>query len=455
MTIRNLNYAFKPKSIAIIGGGKQENSPDAVLELNLIQAGFQGPVMPVNPDRRAVAGVLAYKDTADLPESPDLAVITRPLQQCPQLIGELGQRGTRAVLIVGGELLNLTFNPNNPLAQAMLDAAKPYLLRILGPDRLGIAVPGAGINATVSNHRLLKGNIAVLSQSAAVMRAIITWTQRRNIGFSYLVSLGSRVDVDFADMLDYLTLDPHTRSILVYLEQIRNPRKFMSAARAAARVKPVIVLKPRNHGNAAVEDAVYDAAFRRAGLLRVYAIEQLFNYVEILASARQIRQNRLLVLSNSRSVGLLTADSLLRQNGALATLGPPVQEELRKIMPPSIPVENPIDLGHRAGYQEYARALELLVAEPGVDGFLIAHTPMNPERDEGCAKAIREKMAGSRRLVLASWVGAPADEPARRLLREAGIATYSTPDEATRAFVRVAEYSRNQELLMETPPSIP
>ncbi len=455
MTIRNLGYMFKPRSIAVIGQGTRNDSPDAVLEMNLIEAGFKGPVMPVNPDRRAVSGVLTYKDVANLPEVPDLAIITRPLEECPALIGELGAKGTRAVLIVNQRFLRPQQEADTRLGQAMLDAAKPHLLRILGPDRLGIAIPGQGINATLCPARVLDGHIAVLSQSSAITRAMINWTQRRNIGFSHLVSMSSRLDVDFADMLDYLAQEPHSRSILVYLERIMNPRKFMSAARVAARIKPVIVLKPRNYGDLAVEDAVYDAAFRRAGLLRVDTIERLFNSVETLASAKPVPNNRLTIVGNSRSVSLLAADTLLGQGGALAAISETTQTALAGIAPPNAHTENPVDLGGQAGFKQYDQALELLLKEPGTDGVLIVHVPSTAELDRGCARAIIERSAKSRRLVVASWVGAAAETQARKLLREAGIATYSTPDEAARGFLRVAEYSRNQQLLMETPPSVP
>jgi acetyltransferase len=455
MTIRNLDYMFKPRSIAVIGQGKQDDSLNALLEMHLIEAGFKGPVMPVNPDRRAVAGVLTYKDVASLPEVAELAVITRPLKECPGLISELGAAGTRAVLLITEEILKVQQGENDALIKAMLDAAKPYVLRILGPDRLGFAVPGNGINATLSHTRLIPGNIAVITQSSAIMRAIINWTHRRSIGFSYVISLGARIDIDFSDVLDYLAQDPHTRSILIHLEHIRKPRKFMSAARIAARIKPVIVLKPRNHGDSEVEDAIYDAGFRRAGLLRAYTIEQLFNAVETLATAKPVRQNRLIILGNSRSIGLLANDTLLWLGGELATIGEQTQTELKGLVPPKSHVDNPVDLGEHANFKEYDRALELLLKEPGADGVLIVHVPDSPDADEESAKAIVARATKSRRLVITSWVGAPADAPARQRLREAGIATYTTPDEAARAFARVAMYSHNQELLMETPPSVP
>ncbi|MEE4378909.1 MAG: CoA-binding protein, partial [Candidatus Competibacteraceae bacterium] len=315
MTIRNLKCMFKPRSIAIIGHGKADDGPDAVLQLNLIKAGFKGPVMPVNPDRRAVSGVLTYKDVASLPEVPELAIITTPLESSPTLISELGARGTRAVSLVSDEMLKSSRSDGAALRQAILDAARPYLLRILGPDRLGMAIPSQFINATLSHSRLIPGHIGLLTQSSAIMRALIKWADERQIGFSHMVSLGARLDVDFSDMLDYLAQDSQTHSILMYLEQVRNPRKFMSAARVAARVKPVIVLKPRNYDERRVEDAIYDAAFRRAGLLRVGTIERLFNSAETVASAKPVRKNRLLIVGNSRSACLLASDMLRRRGG--------------------------------------------------------------------------------------------------------------------------------------------
>jgi acetyltransferase len=455
MTIRNLKYMFKPRSIAIIGRGKADDGPDAVLQLNLIKAGFKGPVMPVNPDRRAVSGVLTYENVASLPEVPELAIITTPLGTCPALISELGARGTRAVALVNSELLKSSQREGAVLKQAILEAARPYLLRVLGPDRLGMAVPAQPINATLSHSRLIPGHIGLLTQSSAIMRALINWADERSIGFSHMVSLGARLDVDFSDMLDYLAQDSQTHSILMYLEQVRNPRKFMSAARVAARVKPVIVLKPRNYDEGRVEEAIYDAAFRRAGLLRVETIERLFNSVETVASAKPVHKNRLLIVGNSRSVSLLASDMLRRQGGVLAQISADTQTTLAGLCPPFSHTDNPVDLGDNAGPAEYNKALELLLKEPGIDGVLIVHIPDSPASDAAIAKVIVERAAQSRRLVMVSWVGAMSATPNRQLFREAGIATYSTPDEAARSFVGMTEYRRNQELLMETPSSIP
>jgi acetyltransferase len=223
---------------------------------------------------------------------------------------------------------------NEALKQALLAAAKPYRLRILGPDRLGMAVPINGINATLSHTPLIPGSISVVTQSSTMLRAIIHWAHLRSIGFAHLVSLGARVDVGFSDLLDSLAQDQQTRAILLYLESVRDPRQFMSAARVAARLKPVIALKPRVYGGRAIEEAVYDAAARRVGILRVDTIEHLFNAVKTLANSKPVHKNRLLILGNSHSVGLLAGDMLTREGGALAALSAATRAELARIIPP-------------------------------------------------------------------------------------------------------------------------
>ena len=219
---------------------------DAILERNLINTGFKGPVLPVNPNRSAVAGVFTYSDVASLPTIPELAILTTPLEKGPAFIRELGAKGTRAVLLLSREQLNTCEHAGTALKQTLLEAAKPYQLRLLGPDRLGMAIPINGINAILSHLPLLSGHLSLLTQSSSLMRAVMSWAASRAIGFSHLVSVGAEVDVDCSDMLDYLAQDSQTYAILMYLESVRHPRRFLSAARAAARLKPVIALKPRD-----------------------------------------------------------------------------------------------------------------------------------------------------------------------------------------------------------------
>ncbi len=470
MTIRNLEYMFKPRSIAVVGCGKQASSTDTVVEFNLIEGGFKGPVMPVNPDRQSVSGVLAYKDIASLPVVPELAILTTSLDKAPDLIGELGARGTRAVLLLSREVLQdhrgdqpallsqeITRkyqDQGESLKQKILESAKPYLLRVMGPDHFGYAVPSANVNASLNVTRPLSGNIALLCQSAAITRSVIDWATGRNIGFSHVISVGMRWDVDLGDLLDYLLRDGSTRAILMYMETTRNRRKFVSAARAAARVKPVIVLKPRDFRVGPLEDAVYDAVFQRAGILRVNNIEQLFGAAETLATAKPVYSNRLTIISNSYSLALLTSDALLRHGGHLAEISEAVRARLERECRPGYPIENPVDLGDMAGPEHYAKALDLLLQESGTDGVLIVHAPASEDRAVESAKVVLERAKG-RRLIMTCWVGESSVEAARDLFKSAHIPTYQAPGEAVEAFMRLAQHRRNQELLMETPPSIP
>ena len=470
MTIRNLEYLFKPRSIAVIGSGKQAGNSDAIVEFNLIEGGFKGPVMPVNPDHQSVSGVLAYKDIAGLPVVPDLAILTASLEEAPTLISELGSRGTKAALLLSREVLQdhrgakaALFSQETmhkypdegeSLKRKILEAAKPYLLRIMGPDHLGYAVPSANINASLSSTRPLPGHIALLCQSAAIMRSVIDWATGRNIGFSHVISVGMRWDVDLGDLLDYLLKDNTTRAILMYMESTRNRRKFVSAARAAARVKPVIVLKPRDFRAGPLEDAVYDAVFQRAGILRVNNIEQLFGAAETLATAKPVYSNRLTILSNSYSLALLTSDTLLRHGGHLAEISAATRTRLAHDCRPGYPIENPVDLGDTAGPEQYGKALDLLLQEPGTDGVLVIHAPASINSSMESARVVVER-GKSRRLIMTCWVGESTAESARDLFKEVHIPTYEAPGEAVEAFMRLAQHRRNQELLMETPPSIP
>lgn len=471
MTIRNLEYLFKPRSVAVIGRGKAPDGADAAVQFNMIEGGFKGPVMPVNPDHISIAGVLAYKDVASLPVAPDLAILTTPLEQAPALIRELGERGTRAVLILSREVLQdhrhgqaVLLSPELErkhtdqgvsLRQRMLDAARPYLLRIMGPDHLGYAVPSSDLNATLSNQRPRAGQIALLCQSAAVMRSVIDWSNSRNIGFSHVISLGLRWDVDIGDLLDYLLRDHNTKAILIYMENTRNRRKFVSAARAAARVKPLIILKPRDLRTSAVEDAVYDAVFQRAGILRVNNIEQLFSTAETVATARPVNSGRLTIISNSYSLALMTSDTLVRHHGHLAEISVETLEKVAAACRPGYPMENPVDLGDTAGPTEYGKALDLILQERGTDALLVIHAPTSINRSLECAQAVAERAVKSRRLVMTCWLGESSVRPARDCFNTANISTYEAPGEAVEAFLRLAQYRRNQTLLMETPASIP
>ncbi|HET6522315.1 MAG TPA: bifunctional acetate--CoA ligase family protein/GNAT family N-acetyltransferase [Geminicoccaceae bacterium] len=465
MTIRNLDRAFAPGSIALIGGGRRPGSLGAVLAQNLFNAGFDGPIMPVHPQERAIQGVLAYPRVEDLPLAPDLAVIATPPDTVPGLVAELGARGTKAVVVITAGFAELG-EDGRALQQRVLDAARPHLLRVFGPNCLGVMVPGRGVNASFAHLQPKKGDLAFVSQSGAMLTAVLDWATCRGIGFSHLVSLGAMADVDFGDLLDYLGRDPGTRAILLYAEAITHARKFMSAARAAARTKPVVVIKAgrteqaaraatSHTGALAGSDVVYDAAFRRAGMLRVGDLDELFDAVETLSVNRGLSGDRLAILSNGGGIGVLATDSLIDRGGHLAELEPTTIEALDQVLPRTWSHGNPVDIIGDAPPKRYADALTALLRDRNADAVLVLNCPTAVGDSAGAARAVVEAIGDGRRPVLTTWVGDGAAAEARRLFAERRIPTYETPNKAISGFMDLVNYRRNQELLMQVPPSVP
>lgn len=466
MSIHNLDKMFKPESIALIGASRRPGSVGAVVARNLFNAGFQGPIMPVNPNSTAIEGVLAYPDTSSLPLTPDLAVIATPPQTVPGLVDELCARGTRAVVVITAGFGEGGDSEGEKLLQQTLDAARPHMGRIIGPNCLGIMVPGVGLNAGFAHINPNPGDIAFVAQSGAVVTSVLDWAYPRGIGFSHFVSLGDQADVDFGDMLDYLAADPGTRAILLYIEAVKNARKFMSAARAAARAKPVIVIKAgRNEAAAAAAashtgalagmDAVYDAAFRRAGMLRVTDLGEVFSAVETLALAKPVVGERLAILTNGGGIGVLATDDLMDRGGRLADLTPETIERLNGVLPRTWSHGNPVDIIGDAPGQRYADSLSVLLTDPGVDGVLVLNCPTAVASSQENAEAVIRTIRNTTKPVLTCWLGHFAASKARKLFAEARVPSYNTPTEAVEAFMHMVSYRRNQELLMETPTSSP
>jgi len=468
MSVRNLGSLFRPASVAVIGASNREHSVGAAVMRNLLEGGFAGPVMPVNPRHQAVAGVLAYPEVAALPVVPDLAVVCTPAATVPALIAELGARGTRAAVVLTAGLSAAHEADGRTLEQAMLDAARPHLLRILGPNCLGLLVPGVSLNASFAHLDALPGRLALIHQSGALCTALLDWARTKGIGFSHFVSIGDSADVDFGDALDYLGAEPGAHAILLYMEAIGDARKFMSAARAAARNKPVLVIKAgrveegaraaaSHTGALAGSDAVYDAAFRRAGMLRVYDTDEMFDAVATLAVAGPLRGERLAILTNGGGPGVIATDALILDGGRLATLSEQTMARLDAALPATWSRSNPVDVIGDGGGARYAAALEALLEDPGVDGVLVLHAPTAVVSNLEVARSVIE-VARARRAegrLLASWLGGDGVKAARRELSDAGIASYDTPDGAVRGFMHRVRYQRNQTLLMETPPAVP
>ncbi|MGC1952575.1 MAG: acetate--CoA ligase family protein, partial [Gammaproteobacteria bacterium] len=466
MTVRNLDRLFQPKSIAVIGASREPQTVGATLMHNLLAGGFPDPIMPVNPRYEAVAGVMAYPDIASLPRVPDLALICTPAPTVPRLIAELGERGTKAAVVVTAGLGQIPRGGTRSLQQQMIEAAKPYLLRILGPNTVGVMVTRLGLNASFAHTSALPGKLAFVTQSGALATTVLDWAKSNGIGFSHFVSLGNSADVDFGDVLDYLASEAETRAILLYIEAVRDARKFMSATRAAARNKPVIAVKTgrepegakaaASHTEAlAGSDEVYEAAIRRAGMLRVYEIEELFSAVETLARARPLHGDRLAILTNGGGPGVMATDALMRAGGRLASLSGDTLQALDKALPATWPRSNPVDIIGDAPVARYVKALKLLLEDPAIDAVLFIHAPSAVVSSRDIAQACVPVIKGSRRNVLGCWLGVDAVAKARHTFADAGIPTYDTPEDAVDAFMQMVNYRRNQELLRETPPSLP
>ena len=461
MSIRNLDSLFDPASIAVIGASDRPGSVGATVWRNLKQGGFAGPLLAVNHRAVVLDGVPAVARVADLPKVPELAVICTPPASVPALIAELGARGTRAAVV-------LTAGLDAAQRQAMLDAARPHLLRILGPNGIGLLVPATGMNASFAHIGAAPGQLAFVSQSGALVTAMLDWAQGRGIGFSQVVSLGEHADIDFGDMLDWLANDVHTRAILLYIESISAARKFMSAARAAARNKPVIVVKSgrsqqgqraaaSHTGALAGADWVVDAAIRRAGMLRVDTLQDLFLAAETLARWRDNRAERLLVLTNGGGAGVMAADAAAGVGIELAELAPATLAKLDAVLPANWSHGNPVDIIGDAPVERYVHTLQALAGDPAADAVLFVHAPTAIVASADIARALVPLVrpaAGEPPRLLSCWLGGPAVAEASQLFHEAGIAGYATPEEAVRAFSMLVAYRRNQAQLLETPAAL-
>ena len=447
MTIRHLEFLFHPASVALIGASDRPGSVGAVLLANLRGGGFKGPIWPVNPRHASVNGLRAWPDVASLPQTPDLAVICTPPHTVPDIVNELGRRGTRAAIVITAGLSQPAKDGSSSLAQHMLDAARPHLLRVLGPNCLGLLVPAIGLNASFAPGNARPGALAFVTQSGALATAMLDWANAQGIGFSHFISMGDCADVDFGDVLDYLASDGDTKAILMYMESVQSGRKFMSAARAAARNKPVVVVKAgrapagaqaaaTHTGALAGSDSVFDAAARRAGLLRVNTLETLFDAAETLAHARTQRGERLAILTNGGGAGVLAADALTLQGGIMAELGPDTRAGLDSCLPATWSHGNPVDIIGDAPAERYAAALRVLLQAPEVDGVLFIHAPTAivaaPEIAAACLPLIIEAV----KPVLTCWLGGAAVVAARQACTAARVSTYPTPERATAVIFR-------------------
>jgi acetyltransferase len=461
MSTRNLDFLLAPRSIAVIGASDRPHSVGGTVWSNL-SGHFKGQLLAVNPHLPELAGQPVFADlqamAAQHGKGPDLAVICTPPDTVAGLVAELGAMGTRAAIVI-------TAGMSAAQKQAMLDAARRHALRILGPNCIGLLVPHLGLNSSFAPANAAAGQIAFVSQSGALVTAMLDWANSRGIGFSHFVSLGEHADVDFGDMLDYLGSDSRTRAILLYIESIESPRKFMSAARAAARNKPVIVVKAgrsaqgqqaaaSHTGALACADDVFDAAISRAGMLRVHTMFQLFTAAELLARFRDNRSERLIVMTNGGGAGVMAADAAGHAKVDLSQLDDAMLTRLDAVLPPNWSHGNPVDIIGDAPAERYAAALQALLQDHG-SAVLFVHAPTAIVPSLEVAQALLPLARQRPPRLLGCWLGQDNVAEARQLFRHAGVPDYDTPEQAVVAFSFLRTYHRHQAELMETPSADP
>ena len=467
MSTYRLNQLLAPHSVALVGGSPRAGSVGQAVLLNIRDSQFPGQFGIVNPQYSEISGIKAVGRLADLPFVPELVVITAPAETIPGLVTEAGKLGSAGALIISAGL----GHGEGSLAAQVGQAARAYHMRLIGPNCLGIMMPGCQLNASFGAGMPRPGNLALISQSGAIAAGMVGWAAQRSVGFSGIVSIGDQLDVDIADLLDYFALDRATRAILLYVEAVKDARKFMSAARGAARVKPVMVVKAgrmaqgakaaaTHTGALAGSDAVYDAAFRRAGVLRVADLGELFDCAETLGRIAPPAGKRLAILTNGGGIGVLAVDRLAELGGVAASISPAALAQLDARMPPTWSHGNPVDIVGDADAARYASALEILLADPENDAVLV----MNVQTAIAPAAAITDSVTqtfekygrasqGAIKPVLAVWVG--ADERIRTRLGEAGIPSYATGGDAVYGFMQLVQHSELVKALSQVPPSLP
>ncbi|AMV00390.1 bifunctional acetate--CoA ligase family protein/GNAT family N-acetyltransferase [Xanthomonas citri] len=465
MSTYHLQQVFRPGTVAVVGGSPRDRSAGRAVVRNLRAAGFPGQIGWVSPRYSEIDGVRTVARLTDLPWVPDLVVITAPARIVPRIVSIAARRGVAAAIILTA---GLGSGPGSPAAR-MEAAARAKGMRILGPHCLGVIASHARLNASIAAHCPQAGDLALISESSAIAAALVEWGVARSVGFSAVVSLGDTLDVDFGDLLDYFATDYRTRAILLYVERIGDARKFMSAARAAARAKPVVVVKSgrqyRINPNAdthaqalAGSDAVYGAAFARAGLLRVGALDELFAAAETLGRLGSFPGRRLAILSNGGGVGQLAVDQLVLRGGTLAELSPKTLERLDQSLPEGWSRSNPVDIIVDADGARYAAAIEALLDDPENDALLVVNVPTAFTSSADAAKALTRALDQRNRYqrdkpVFAVWLG--QDDAAIAALNAARVPTYATESDAVRGFTHLVRYREAQAALMETPPSLP
>lgn len=467
MSTYRLKNLLSPRSVALVGASSRPVSVGRAVLENIRKAEFKGLFGLVNPRHAQIGGVAAVSSLEQLPFVPELVVITAPAREVPDIIDQAGRRGSAGALIVSA---GLGHGPGS-LQDAATAAARKYGMRLIGPNCLGIMMPGVNLNASFAAHMPGAGNLALISQSGAIAAGMVDWAAQRGVGFSGIVTIGDQIDVDIADLLDHFAMDHKTRAILLYIEAIKDARKFMSAARAAARVKPVVVVKSgrmaqgakaaaTHTGALAGADAVYDAAFRRAGVLRVSDLRELFDCAETLGRIGSPAGKRLAILTNGGGIGVLAVDRLADLGGIPAPMTPDTRQKLDAVLPPTWSGANPVDIVGDADASRYAAALQVLLDDPGNDAVLVLNVQTAIASAAEIATTVtelvgkyREKHRCWAKPVLAAWVG--ADQEIIATLSGAGIPNYPTEGDAVRGFMHLVRHREVVDELSQVPPAMP
>jgi acetyltransferase len=458
---RPLDAIFAPRNVAVIGATDKVNSVGRTILWNLIGSPFGGAVFPINPKRPSVLGIKAYPTIAAVPDAVDLAVIVTPAPTVPGIVRECVDAGAKGAIVISAGFKE-TGEAGDALEQQILAEARRGPMRIIGPNCLGVMSPVTGINATFASAMARPGNVGFISQSGALCTGVLDWSFRENVGFSHFVSIGSMLDVGWGDLIDYLGDDPHTKSIVIYMESIGDARAFLSAAREVALTKPIIVIKAgrtqaaakaaaSHTGALAGSDLVLDAAFRRSGVLRVDSIAELFYMAEVLAKQPRPAGPRLTILTNAGGPGVLATDALIANRGELAALTEATYEAFDRLLPPHWSHNNPVDILGDASPERYAQALTIAAADENSDGLLVILTPQAMTDPTRTAEALTAQAKDSRKPVIASWMGGADVAPGQAILAQANIPTFPYPDTAARIFTHMWRYSDTLRALYETP----
>ena len=457
----HLKILFAPKSVAVFGASDRIDSVGQIVFQNMLQSGFKGALYPINSTHTKVQGRKAYASIAQIAEPVELAVIATPPQSVPDIIEECGKHNVKAAIIITAGF-GEAGEEGKALERAVLENAQRYGIRLIGPNCLGVMRPEIGLNATFNKGSALVGNLAFVSQSGALCTAILDWAQSSDVGFSSVISMGSSVDVDFGEILDYLISDVKTQSILLYIEGIRDARSFMSAIRAAARIKPVILVKVGRHpaGSKAAmshtaslvgSDDAFEAAVKRAGVVRVKSITQLFSAAKALSCGFHPTGNRLAIVTNGGGPGVMATDCAADLGLVMATLSENTIEMLNQVLPPTWSHGNPVDIIGDAQSDRYHHAIQACLEDSNVDGVLTILTPQAMTKPLEAAKAVIDLSAQYNKPLLTSWMGGEQVTESRAAFKHAKIPTFRTPEPAVEVFSFLSAYHKNQKLLMQVP----